>query len=129
MTWATPCDGKKECINGSDEAGCETPIWIVPLILFGVGCLLVITLFLYSFNNIYEAARSISYDQVVTNNTTKNKSLHIAILTEKKDLKMIEQLIINEVNIKGNKGEAICSFKVFFFLYYTYKYTFCQSEK
>ena len=122
MTWATPCDGKKECVNGSDEAGCETPIWIVPLILFGVGCLLVITLFLYSFNNIYEAARNISYDQDVTNNTTKNKSLHIAILTEKKELKMIEQLFINEVNKKGNKGDAICSFKVFF--YYTYKYTF-----
>ena len=118
MTWATPCDGKKECIYGSDEAGCETPLWILPLILFGVGCFLVITLFLYSFNNIYEEARNISYDQDMTNNTSKNKSLHIAILTEKKELKMIEQLFINEVNIKGSKGEAICSFKVFF-LYHT----------
>ena len=113
MTWATPCDGNRECIDGSDEAGCETPIWIIPLILFGVGCFLVITLFLYSFNNIYEAVRNITCDQNMTNDTSKEKKLHIAILTKKHDIKAIEMLFINEVNIQGNVGEAICSFKVY----------------
>ena len=56
--------------------------------------------------------RNISYDQDLTNDTSKEKKLHIAILTEKQDIKMIEMLFMNEVNIQGNVGEAICSFKV-----------------
>ena len=115
MTWATPCDGNIECIDGSDEEGCETPIWILALILFGVGFLLVATLFLYSFNNIYKALRSISYDEEMPNDSSKSKQLQIGILTEKNDIKMIQQLFINEVKIQGNEGEAICSFKVFCF--------------
>ena len=43
---------------------------------------------------------------------TNNKQLHVAILTEKMDIKMIEQLFINEVKMQGNEGEAICYFKV-----------------
>ena len=52
--------------------------------------------------------RNISYNEEMTN----IKQLHFAILTEKKDTKMIEQLFINEVKIQGNKGEATCYFKV-----------------
>ena len=112
MTWATPCDDYRECIDGSDEEGCDTPIWMLPLILFGVGVLLVINFFLYSFKSIYEAVRNISYNEEMTN----IKQLHIAILTEKKDIKMIEQLFINEVKMQGNEGEAICYFKVLAYL-------------
>ena len=114
MTWATPCDGNRECIDGSDEEGCKTPIWILALTLFGVGFLLVVTLFLYSFKCIYEAVRDISYDEEIPNDSSKNKQLHIAILTEKNEIKMIEQLFRNEVKIQGNEGEAICTFKVSF---------------
>ena len=112
MTWATPCDGNRECIDGSDEEGCDTPIWMLPLILFGIGVVLVINFFLYSFKSIYEAVRNISYNDEMTN----NKQLHVAILTEKKDIKMIKQLFINEVRIQGNEGEAICYFKVLAYL-------------
>ena len=114
MTWATPCDGNRECIDGSDEEGCKTPIWILALTLFGVGFLLVVTLFLYSFKSINEAVRDISYDEEITNDSSKSKQLHIAILTEKKEIKMIGQLFRNKVKIQGNEGEAICTFKVFF---------------
>ena len=112
MTWATPCDGNRECIDGSDEEGCDTPVWMLPLILFGIGVLLVINFFLYSFKHIYEAVRNISYNEEMTN----IKQLHIAILIEKKDVKMIEKLFINEVRIQGNEGEAICFFKVLAYL-------------
>ena len=114
MTWATPCDGNRECIDGSDEEGCKTPIWILALILFGVGFLLVVTLFLYSFKGINEAVRDFSYDEEIPNDSSKNKQLHIAILTEKNEIKMIEQLFRNEVMMKGNEGEVVCYFKVFF---------------
>ena len=123
MTWATPCDGNIECIDGSDEEGCETPIWILALILFGVGFLLVITLFLYSFNKIYEAVRNISYDEEIPIDSSTSKQLQIGILTEKNDIKMIQQLFIIEVKIQGNEGEALCSFKVFCF-YCTFGYIF-----
>ena len=47
---------------------------------------------------------------------TNIKQLHIAILTEKKDIKMIKQLFINEVKMQGSEGEAICYFKVLAYL-------------
>ena len=120
MTWATPCDGNRECIDGSDEEGCKTPIWILALTLFGVGFLLVVTLFLYSFKSINEAVRDISFDEEIPNDSSKNKQLHIAILTEKNGIKMIEQLFRNEVKIQGNEGKAICTFKVSF-LHFTFR--------
>jgi hypothetical protein len=123
LTWATLCDGSYECIDNSDEEGCKTSIWILPLILFGIGFLLVITLFLYSFENIYEEVRSISYNGEIPNDSSMNRQLKIGILTEKNDIKMIEQLFINEVKIQGNEGEAICSFKVLCF-HCTFNYTF-----
>ena len=115
MTWATSCDGNKECIDGTDEEGCKTSIWILPLILFGIGFLLVVTLFLYSFEKMYEAVRNIIYHEEMPNSSIY-RQLQIGILTEKNDIKMIEQLFMNEVKIQGNEGEAICSFKVFFSL-------------
>ena len=33
-TWATPCDGRRECYGGSDEEGCDND-WIVYIALGG----------------------------------------------------------------------------------------------
>jgi hypothetical protein len=115
LTWATLCDGNHECIDNSDEEGCKTSIWVLPLILFGIGFLLVVTLFLYSFENIYYAVKNISYNGEISADSFTSRHLQIGILTEENDIKMIEQLFINEVKMQGNEGEAICSFKVFYF--------------
>ena len=51
----------------------------------------------------------------MSNDSSIKRQLQIGILTEKNDIKMIEQLFINKVKIQGNEGEAICSFKELFF--------------
>ena len=115
-------------MDGSDEEGCETPLWIFALVLFGVGFSLVVTLFLYSFKSIYEAVRNIRDIEEVPNDTSSCKQLYIAILTENRDTKMIEQLFINEVMVQGNEREAICYFKVLFCFHCTFKYNFKRRE-
>ena len=111
MTWATPCDGSKECIDGHDEDGCDTPSWVLPIVLFGTGFLLWSTLLLCSiksFNNLsYEVA------QVVTTDTSRHeRHLIIAILTELEDFDEIRKIFCREVKLQGNQMEAICFFKV-----------------
>ena len=59
--------------------------------------------------------RSIIYNKEIPDDNSKNKQLRIGIGTEQNDIKMIEQLFINEVKLQGSKEEAICSFKVICF--------------
>ena len=70
--------------------------------------------------------RSIICNKEIPDDKSKNKKLRIGIGIEQNDIKMIEQLFMNEVKIQGNEGEAICSFKVFC-LYCTFKHAFTQS--
>ena len=72
--------------------------------------------------------RNIRNIEEVPNDTSNHKQLYIAILTENKDTKMIEQLFINEVMVQGNEREAICYFKVLFCFHHTFKCTFQQHE-
>ena len=52
----------------------------------------------------------------MSNDSSIKRQLQIGILTEKNyDIKMIEQLFINEVKLQGSNREAICSFKVICF--------------
>ena len=45
--WATPCDGNNECLYASDESNCNSPVWLLPIILLAIGLLLFGTLFCY----------------------------------------------------------------------------------
>ena len=112
ITWATPCDGNIECMDGHDEYGCKTPSWLLPTILFGIGFIVWCTLFLYSITTVKHVLIDIL--QVKKNDGSDyERSLFIAILTELGDVDEIKKIFKREIKTHGSEMEAICHHKVF----------------
>ena len=59
VAYATPCDGKPECINGSDEWGCKFPTWLLISLLPITTILLCVTLFVYLYIAVNKTIKTI----------------------------------------------------------------------
>ena len=59
MRFATPCDGKVECIDGRDEQDCESPIWLLPAVLVGAIFFLLCSQFCYFYKYVMKGVKEI----------------------------------------------------------------------
>ena len=112
ITWATPCDGSRECIDVNDEDGCSTPSWLFPAVLCGTGFVLMFTLFLHLTKSISDLLEEIGHATVVNDAFEFDRLFYIAILTEMEEVDEIKKVFEREINSKGSEKEAICYFKV-----------------
>ena len=112
ITWATPCDGNRECKNVNDEEGCTTPSWLLPVVLFGTGFVLMITLFLHLTKSTSNLMEEIGQTADADNAFRFDRPFYIAILTEMNEVDEIKKVFNREMNIRGSEKEAICYFKV-----------------
>ena len=119
MRWATPCDGKVECIDGRDEQGCESPIWLLPAFLLGaIFCLLCSQFcFFYKYirKEVIEIKRktdSTSQQPLHSISCKAQKQIYIAMLLIQEDQESIETLMDKEIETHGNEEKALCCFKV-----------------
>ena len=80
---AAPCNGIRECIDGSDENGCKFPNWLLPTLLSLAAVVLGLTCFISLQRHVKRAINEIMQDRrwrVATQNT---KSQIISMASEK----------------------------------------------
>ena len=121
IRWATPCDGIVECLNGRDEKGCESPIWLLPAVLlvaiFFLLCSHFCCFYKYTRKDVEKISRKTNWkcQQTLKYISCKSqKHIYIAKLLDQEDQEGIEMLINKEVDTHGNEGKALCCFKVKF---------------
>ena len=118
MTWATPCNGNKECADGSDEEGCGSSLVITINILICAGIMLCFTMFLYLHKEVNKTILTISKDEYTIANkdsvdsTKAEQIITIAILITKMEVDEIKSILKREELVHGNEGKAICYLKV-----------------
>ena len=112
ITWATPCDGNRECKDVNDEYGCATPSWLLPVVLFGTGFVLTITLFFHLTKSTSDLIEEIGKTTAADNTFRFDRPFCIAILTEMGEDDEIKKVFNREKNIRGSEKEALCYFKV-----------------
>ena len=122
-TWAIPCNKIKECLDKSDENGCELPIWLLPSILPGLLIVLCLTSYIFLNKHIRNEVNTIKQDirwRLATQNnpcSTRSKQLlNIAFWIETNNLQEIDNLFKKEMELHGNYGRTMCCFKVLILL-------------
>ena len=118
-TFATPCDGKNECLYDEDESNCGSPAWFLPIILLAMVLLLVSTLFCYLNKEIVKDLEEIRHFKPLDNQVAMNvvvrrlkKKFQLAVLIEKEEYEVIKMIVKEEINFHGSKGSAMCCLKV-----------------
>ena len=121
MQFATPCDGKVECIDGRDEQGCESPIWLLPAVLLGAIFFLLCSQFCYFYKYVREGVKEITRNAnskcqqpFQSISCKQQKHMYIAMLLDQEDQEGIETIMDKEIKTHSNEGKALCCFKVKF---------------
>ena len=118
VAYATPCNDKPECIDGSDEWGCKFPTWLLISLLPITTILLCVTLFIYLYIAVNKTFKTIgkeaSNPKLVSSKA--KKLIETASLIAFGTADEVNQWIIRELNAHGDEGSAFCCMKV---TYYT----------
>ena len=114
ITWAVPCNTVPECVDGSDEFGCEFPAWLIPSLLSGAGSVLFITLFVHLYISIKRTwKKKMQFQFQNSHLSTENEKLYkTAVLIESGNINQIHKMYFQEVENHGGEGEALCNLKV-----------------
>ena len=119
VRWATPCDGKEECFDGKDEKGCDSPIWLLPVILLVAIFFLLCSQFLFSYKYIRKEVEEIRkntnlkcQEPLQSISCRLQKHIYIAKLLDQEDQKGLETLMVKEIETHQSEGKALCCFKV-----------------
>ena len=114
ITWAVPCNSVPECIDKSDEFGCEFPTWLIPSLLSGAGVVLCITLFVYLYKSIKSKWKKKMYFQFRNSHLSieTEKLYKTAVLIESGNIEEIHNMYCQEVENHGGEGGALCYLKV-----------------
>ena len=118
-TYAIPCNGKVECIDGQDEQDCDLPDYLILKVLCLVASLLCIALFLYLKVSIKKKVKLICQNKVVDNqqpddpNHAKSKKLlYMAMLIENDCEQELQELYKREIEAHGNEVRVMHCMKV-----------------
>ena len=119
---ATPCNGAFECIDKSDESGCEIADWYLYSILVLAVIVLGITSFLSLQKNVKKKANEIMQDRrwrLATKNENSQmvsieseKLMKIAVHAENGNKDEVIKLLESEIREHVNKPRVICCLKV-----------------
>ena len=114
ITWAIPCNTVPECVDGSDEFGCEFPTWLLPSLLSGAGSVLCITLFVHLHKSIKRTwKKKMQFQFRNSHLSTETEKLYkTAVLIESGNVDQIHKMYCQEVENHGGEGEAQCHLKV-----------------
>ena len=119
IRWATPCNGKYECINGEDEKGCESPLWLLPVLLLIIIILICCGQFAFFHRNLrkeiwhmFNKKNLKSKQSMKKAHSKSEKLIHIAILLEQGKVDDIKNIMTEDIYAHGNKAKVLCCFKV-----------------
>jgi hypothetical protein len=114
ITWAVPCNTVPECVDGSDEFGCEFPPWLIPSLLSGAGSVLCITLFVHLHKSIKRTwKKKMQFPFQNLHLSIESEKLYkTAVLIESGNVDQIHRMYCQEVENNGGQAEALCHLKV-----------------
>ena len=114
ITWAVPCNTVPECVDGSDEFGCEFTPWLIPSLLSVAGSVLFITLFAHlhkSIKRTWKKKMQFQFRNSHLSNASE-KLYKTAVLIESGNVDQIHKMYCEELENHGGEGQALCHLKV-----------------
>ena len=123
-TMAIPCNDVIECIDGSDESGCDYADFYLNIlrILSLIGIALVITCFVSLKKQVKKVVKEIKQDRrwrLATENENSQmvliaskKLIKVAFHADSGNIKEVNKLLCTEMRSHANESRMICCLKV-----------------